>query len=150
MEGWYKYTPAKIEWMWQGNDCTLNVRFESNLSDWKALEALGHRIFYISTVSWERHRDETRVCSAWGVCSHYGNKGSSQADFQDQRQLLLDLSRFVSFTTFMREMWGFLWQAVGYRLHLPILYSQSCCSAGLQLHFFCGWPSFHHFGETGK
>lgn len=118
--------------------------WKQSQSEWKALEALGHRIFYMSTISWEKHKG----CVLLEVSP--ATMETKAAPKQIFRQLLLDHSHFVSFTTYMREMWGFVWQAVGYRLHLPILYSQSCCSAGLQLHSFCGWPSFHHFGETEK
>lgn len=93
MGEWYKYTPAKTERTWRGNDCTLNVRFQSNLEvNEKPLRHLDTGIF-TSLLSPERGtRDKTGTWAAWDMSSHGGNKGSSQADFQDQRQLLLDNS----------------------------------------------------------
>lgn len=65
MGGWYKYTPAKTECTWLGNDYTLSVEFESNLKvNEKPLRCLDTG-FFTSLLSPERGtRDEAGVCSA--------------------------------------------------------------------------------------
>lgn len=75
VEGWYKYTPAKTEWTWQGNDYTLKVGFESNLKiNEKPLRCLDTG-FFTSLLSPERGtRDETGLCSPWDVTSNWENR----------------------------------------------------------------------------